>query len=273
VQHKAYEWLARGGYAAEGCVYLIMGGLAVLAALGAGGRVTGAKGALVALLSQPFGFALLGIVAFGLLCLTLWRIAQSLLDADRLGNHAKALVRRIGYGVSGAMDAGLAVFAVSVMLGLKAARGNDEQSARDWTAYLLGAPLGRWLVGAVGLAVAAAGIGTALKGLRASFENELPGQARSWVVLLGRLGFMARGVVFVIVGVFLIHAAVDANPREARGLGGALRVLQAQPFGRVLFAITAIGLFAFGIFRCMMAYYRHIDPSSIERAFDKRRLS
>jgi Domain of Unknown Function (DUF1206) len=84
---------------------------------------------------------------------------------------------------------------------------------------------------------------------------------------------MARGVVFVIVGVFLIHAAVDANPREARGLGGALRVLQAQPFGRVLFAITALGLFAFGMFRCMMAYYRHIDPSSIERAFDKRRLS
>jgi len=84
VQHKAYEWLARAGYAAEGCVYVIMGGLAVLAALGAGGRVTGAKGALVALLSQPFGFVLLGIVAFGLVCLTLWRIAQSILDASMI---------------------------------------------------------------------------------------------------------------------------------------------------------------------------------------------
>ena len=62
MQHKAYEWLARAGHD-EGCVYVIMGGLAVLAALGAGGRVTGAKGALVALLSQPFGFVLLGIVA------------------------------------------------------------------------------------------------------------------------------------------------------------------------------------------------------------------
>jgi Domain of Unknown Function (DUF1206) len=167
--------------------------------------------------TQPFGFVLLGIVAFGLLCLTLWRIAQSILDADRVGNDAKALVRRIGYGVSGAVDAGLAVFAVSVMMGLKAARGTDEQSARDWTAYLLGAPLGRWLVGAVGLAIAAAGIGTAINGLRASFENELPGKARRCAVLLGRLGFMARGVVFVIVGVFLINAAVDVNPREARG--------------------------------------------------------
>jgi hypothetical protein len=117
MQHRSYEWLARSGYAAEGCVYVIMGGLAVLAALGAGGRTTGAKGALLALLSQPFGFALLGLVAFGLLCLSGWRIAQSILDADRLGNEGSALVRRIGYGVSGAVDAGFAFFAISVSSG------------------------------------------------------------------------------------------------------------------------------------------------------------
>ena len=256
-------------------MYVIMGGLAVLAALGAGGRTTGAKGALLALLSQPFGFALLGLVAFGLLCLASWRIAQSILDADRLGNKGKGLVRRIGYGVSGAVDAGLAFFAVSVMFGLRAARGTDEQSARDWTAYLLGAPLGRWLVGAVGLVIVAAGVGIAVKGLRASFEKdlEMPGEVRRLVVPLGRLGFMARGLVFVIVGVFLVNAAVDANPREARGLGGALRALQAQPFGRVLFAITALGLFAFGIFQLVLAYYRRIDSSKVERVFHQRRLS
>jgi hypothetical protein len=183
-------------------VYVIMGGLAVLAALGAGGRTTGAKGALLALLSQPFGFALLGLVAFGLLCLSGWRIAQSILDADRLGNEGSALVRRIGYGVSGAVDAGLAFFAISVIFGLKAARGSDEQSAHDWTAYLLGAPFGRWLVGAVGLGIVAAGVGIAIKALRASFEKDLevPGQVRRWIVPLGRWGFMARGLVFVIVG-------------------------------------------------------------------------
>ena len=116
-----------------------------------GGQTTGAKGALLTLLSQPFGFALLGLVAFGLLCLSGWRLAQSILDADRLGTEGKALVRRIGYGVSAVVHAGLAFFAVSVVFGLKAASGSDEQSARDWTAYLLTAPLGRWLIGAVGL--------------------------------------------------------------------------------------------------------------------------
>jgi Domain of Unknown Function (DUF1206) len=101
----------------------------------------------------------------------------------------------------------------------------------------------------------------------------VPGQVRRWVVPLGRWGFIARGLVFGIVGVFLVNAAVDANPREARGLGGALRALQAQPFGRVLFAITALGLFAFGIFQLVLAYYRRIDSSEVEHVFDQRRLS
>ncbi len=127
------------------------------------GPTTGAKGALLTLLSQPFGFALLGMVAFGLLCLAVWRMAQSILNSDRLGNDRKALVRRIGYGVSGATHAGLAFFAISVIFGVRTARGSDDQSARDWTAYLLAAPFGRWLVGAVGLIIVATGIGIAVK--------------------------------------------------------------------------------------------------------------
>ena len=107
--------------------------------------------------------ALLGMVAFGLLCLAVWRMAQSILNSDRLGNDRKALVRRIGYGVSGATHAGLAFFAISVIFGVRTARGSDDQSARDWTAYLLAAPFGRWLVGAVGLIIVATGIGIAVK--------------------------------------------------------------------------------------------------------------
>jgi hypothetical protein len=274
MQYRTYEWFARGGYAAHGCVYIIMGGLSVLAALGVGGQTTGAKGALLTLLSQPFGFALLGLVAFGLLCFSVWRIAQSILDSDRLGNDRKALVRRIGYGVSGATHAGLAFFAISVIFGVRTARGSDDQSARDWTAYLLAAPYGRWVVGAVGLIIVAAGIWIALKGLSKSFEKDLAvRQLRRWVVPLGRLGFMARGLVFLIVGVFLVNAALHVNPDEARGLGGALRALQAQAFGWMLFGITAFGLLAFGIFQLIVAYYRRIDASEVKHVLQQRRLT
>jgi putative ABC transport system substrate-binding protein len=130
------------------------------------------------------------LVAFGLLCFSGWRIAQAILDPDRLSTEGKALVRRMAYGVSGVVHAGLAFFAVSVIFGLKAARSTDEQSARDWTAYILAAPFGRWLVGAVGSIIVAAGIGIAVKGWTASFERglEVQGQVRRWAVPLGRFG-------------------------------------------------------------------------------------
>ena len=72
----------------------------------------------------------------------------------------------------------------------------------------------------------------------------------------------------MIVGGFLVLAAIHANASEAKGLAGALRTLQQQPYGWVLLGVTALGLFAFGAFQLVVAYYRRIDapnPSEIAR--------
>ncbi len=85
-----------------------------------------------------------------------------------------------------------------------------------------------------------------------------PEQAR-WVVPLGRAGYAARGVVFIVVCAFLLVAAYQSDPSEARGLGGALLALQEQPFGRALYGLVALGLAAFGAFGFVEARYRRID--------------
>ena len=103
------ELMARIGYTARGVVYMIVGGLAVLAAFGSGGETTGTKGALHTLVTQPFGYALLAVVALGLLCFTLWRLLQALLNVDQLGSDWKAAMRRTGFAASAAVNAALAV--------------------------------------------------------------------------------------------------------------------------------------------------------------------
>ena len=96
----------------------------------------------------------------------------------------------------------------------------------------------------------------------------LPSDKRDWIVTIGRMGFAARGIVFVLIGGFLVLAALHASSTEAQGLGGALQSLQQQPYGWVLLALTALGLFAFGLFGLVQARYRHIDAPDIDRADD-----
>lgn len=261
--------LARLGYAARGAVSLMVGGLALLAAFGRGGGATGSKGALVALPDHLWGQILLGAIALGLFGFALWRLLQSLLDADGLGRDWKALGKRAGQLVSAAIYGGLGAFAVSLLLGQGSA-GQEEQSARDWTAWLMAQPLGRWLVAAVGAGVLAGAAGSAAKAWTGSFRHELScdGATAAWVVPLGRLGFAARAAVFLVVGAFLLIAAYHANPSEARGLGGALVALRDQPFGAALFAAVAAGLAAFGIFEFAEARYRRMVPPPEARKLD-----
>ena len=99
------EVLARIGYAARGLVYILVGWLAVLAALGRAARAPDSKTALSTILTQPFGAVLLGLVAAGLVCFALWRCAQALIDADHLGTTAKGLIRRAAFAVSAIINA------------------------------------------------------------------------------------------------------------------------------------------------------------------------
>lgn len=259
------EMVARLGYVARGAVSLIIGILALIAAFGRGGGTTGSKGALQTLLTQPLGEILLAAVTLGLFGFALWRALQSLLDADGRGTGAKAIVARVGQAVSAIIYIGLGVFALGLLLGWGQG-GGEEQSARDRTAWLLAQPFGRWLVGAVGVAVAGAALGMAFKAWTASFNRHLASDAPAWVVSLGRLGYAARAVVFLVISGFLVVAAWQSDPSEARGLGGALLALQAQPFGQALFGLVALGLAAFGAFEFAEARFRRIDAPDASKA-------
>ena len=256
---------ARCGYAAKGLVYVIVGGMAAAVAFGRGGRTTGSRGALQTLLEQPFGRVLLVLVAFGLACYAAWQFIRAVEDPEHEGADAKAVAKRVGLFVSGVIHVGLVIAAIGMLGGGRGgADGSGDGSAQDWTARLMSYPLGQWLVAIVGMAIGGYGVHQLVRAYKADLDSQLvlaglSAATQRWVRRVSRFGMAARGVVFGIIGLFLVLAAWRQNPSEARGLGGALRSLQEQGYGPWLLGLVALGLIAYGIYEFVLARYRRID--------------
>lgn len=256
------EWLARFGFAAKGIVYMIIGALAVQVAIGSGGQTTGPSGAFASLLNAPFGQVLLGLVAVGLFGYAVWRFVQAWLDPDDEGSDTEGIVKRIGFAISGIIYTGFGIQATRLALGSGSASGGESQ-AQHWTARLMSQPFGVWLVGIVGLIVIGVGLYQFYRAYSAKFVNklktlEMNHQERTWAERAGRVGFAARGVVYLIIGGFLAVSALRTNPQEAVGFGEALQKLAQQPYGPWLLGLVAAGLVAYGFFAIVLARYRRI---------------
>ncbi|HYG63616.1 MAG TPA: DUF1206 domain-containing protein [Thermoanaerobaculia bacterium] len=253
------EYLARFGYAARGVVYAFVGFLAFQAAFGMGGQTTGTRGALSEIAEKSR--ILLGFVAVGLIGYALWRFVQAVLDPEGKGDEAKGLAKRTMMLASGIVYSSLAVAAVRLLTGNGG--GGTGDGAQQATAGILGKPFGVALVAIAGLAIIAAGLNELKNGWTQKFRNklklnEMSPAEQTWMTRTGIAGLIARGVVFLLTGTFLVQAAMSSDPSRARGLQGALETVASQPYGTWLLALMGIGLLAFGAYSLFLARYRRI---------------
>jgi hypothetical protein len=259
---KRNYWIqtwAKLGFVVGGCLYLIIGLLAVLVAYKNRGHIVGPEGAIQRIAEQPYGEILLGVVAVGLFGYALWCFVQALLDTDQDGNDVKGIAVRIGEFCSGLAYVSLGLLAVHRMRG-EPLGGN---SARHWTAKMLAHGSGPWLIGLAGVTLAGVGLGLVIYAAREGFRRylrleEVKGAAREWIIRLGKWGYIALGVVFGLIGWFLVSAAVHSQANRVQGLDGALRSLAQQSYGPWLLGIVAAGLAAYGAFMLVEARYRRL---------------
>ena len=253
------ERTARVGLAARGLVYVLIGILAVQIAFVNRAKEADQKGAFQTLAQNGFGKAVLWLVIVGFVGYGLWQASEAAWGHRTERDDRKRTASRVESAVKAAIYLVLAVVAFRVATGASGGGQGGEQV----TAKLLQLPGGQVLVGLAGVVIVAAAVVLAWRGLQTKFEEHLdlselgPG-ARSAVIGLGKVGYIARGIVFSLVGLLVVAAAVTFDPNKARGMDAALRQVAAQPFGPWLLSLMALGLMYFGVYSLAEARYRRL---------------
>jgi hypothetical protein len=219
-----------------------------------------AGGALRILLSEPFGRVLLVAVGVGLLGYAVWQAVAAALDVERRGARLQGLVARIGFAVGAIVHGVLGIDALGLAYVDRAGRRGAEP-IRYWTSRVLSEPHGTWIVAIAGAVVILFGLDQIRRAYVGDVvaDLDLPpmGAAARWAVPVGRLGEAARGVILLVIGGFLFHAAERGDPRPVGGLARALRALD-RDYGPWLLVAVAVGLAAFGVLQILSARYRRI---------------
>lgn len=254
---RQYGWLARAGLVARGVVYAVIGLLALQLAVGDGGKATNQQGALKEVAQQPFGKALLVVLAVGLAGYAIWRLLRAALGHGRSQDDNAG--DRISGAVSGLAYVLLCVTAIKILAGAGTGSGTPKEATGgvlDWT----GGPLLVGIAGAVLIGVALYQLyqGVSRKFLDDSTTAQMNPQVLRALTGLGVFGHIARGVVFGLIGYGLIRAALDYDPDKAVGLDGALRKVQDASYGTWLLALVAIGLLGFAAYSALDARYHKV---------------
>ena len=254
---SALALLGRAGFLARGIMYIVIGWIALQIAFGHSSQQADRTGALHELSSTPFGEVALWILVVGFFGMALWRLAvaawpptaEDRKAAKRVTSVVKAVIYAVlGYGV------------LKYAIGAGAPQSSNKQSV-DLTATLMRHTGGQVLVVVIGLALIGGGLYLGFQAWRERFLKDLQlGQlktrTRRIVEWLGRIGGVARGIVFITAGVFLVVAGVRSQPGQAKGVDSSLRELATTPAGPWLLALVAIGLIMFGLFSCCEARWR-----------------
>lgn len=261
VKAKGIEWLAKAGLIAKGFVYIILGALSLMTALHIGSSPASAadKSHVFSFLDQSIaGKWLLPILAIGLFCYSTWRSIEGV-QAVRDGGK-KDYQKAIRYFCSAAIYIFLAVSAGKIFLDKPGKNGDRQQ---ELASGLLSQPFGQWLVGAAAVILAAIGIYQLYYAWSEKYKKHtqrMNRQTNAAFMLLatGKIGYMARGLVWLVIAYLMSRAAFTGYSKYAGDTGKAFSFIEKSSAGTLWLITIALGLVAYGVFSFVRARYENV---------------
>jgi hypothetical protein len=265
-ENPAIVAFARVGWVAKGLVYGLTGVLALAIVFGSGssggeGEEASQSGALARVAESPAGTALLLVLAAGLVVYALWRIVTIVLPAD---NDAEGWLSRVGYAVSAIVYLSLAWTAISIATAPSPSQQSSEDARVERiTRQFMEMTGGRAMIFVAGVVVLVIGGFFLWKAYDAGFTSQLESRgvgplSYQHLVLLGRIGWVGRAGMMVLIGFFLCRAAILFDPDEAKGLDGSLRQTAGSTAGTLLVIVVGAGLVVYGAFCVLSAPRRKL---------------
>jgi len=257
VAHESnFQRLTRLGFAARGCLYILIAALVILT-----GETEDLTGALK-YLGHGVGKVLLAVITVGMAAYGLWRLSDALFGMESGHHRWKAWAKRIGAATSGCIYSWLAVKGARILLAAPPSSNETQQHA----AVALKMWGGDMLLEGAAIILAGAGLVQLYKAARATFLHHLDSDAarRCWVHWVGRIGYGARGIIFLTIAYMLVRSGIDRSAGEAGNLGEAM-----DWFSAPVRQLVAAGLATFGAFSIVEAIYRPIHKPPAKQAEQK----
>lgn len=265
--NPALEWAARAGWIVKGLLYLTMGALAMGLAVGVSGA-TDQRGILRLITKDggPWGHILLIAIAFALGAHAVWNFFNAVLDPLRERDESKTWGRRLAFAGRGVAYSMLLFFCVQLVSGRP---GSDSDTiVPKAAASALDHPFGPALTVLGGLVAAGVGVALLVQAARGSSakkdlrQEEMSEKERKTASTLGRLGSAAYGLVSIVIGWFVVQAALFHDPKQAKGIVGAFGALAQQPAGRVLLGLIALCFIGLGLYSLAAARWMRLPGSA-----------
>lgn len=267
---EKFSWLVRVGYFSRAILYSVLG----LIALTSADRIAeGTNGIFLAIEDYPAGNAILWLMVVGLTAYALFRFASTFFDIENNGSDAKGWGKRLGHAGSGIGHLALAFSAYKFASDNSTGGSGGGQSgggAQEAASGILSMEFGGIVLGLLGRAFFVTAIFQAKKGITGEFMHRIAGDAPDATRWIGGAGYLARGVVYAVIGWSLFKAGfLSAGSGQVKTLGDAVASLAGQG---IVFTLVAVGLLLFGLFSLVLSRYRIIPELDSSKGIPKFRV-